>query len=268
MSRTKDYYMWEEEAYREEHDIPDDAEVDPETLAGPMRPFEWFADNLAREALDQPAYEWDVFVSYASERRTELVVPLVSALDELGVSLWFDQHHEFKYADRAINPALPASRVGVAVISPEYLPKTWTVYELDAFLDVGTPAIVILTYALAERAVHVMRQWALAQPANSAAITVIELKSARVRGAARRIRAAVRHVGANPRRTVEDRTGAQSVKGLAHEYQLTLPSQTRPTRLLPEHWNEDQEEDFLSAFSPEERDQIMGHVPEDDRYEW
>lgn len=269
MSRTKDYYMWEEEAYREEHDIPDDVEIDPDDyLEGPWRPFAWFADNLAQEALHQPAYEWDVFVSYASERRLELVAPLVSALDELGVNLWFDQHQEFKYPDRAINPALPASRVGVAVISPEYLPKKWTVYELEAFLDVGTPAITILTFALSDRAVDLVRQWALAQPADSAAITVIELKSPRVRGAARRIRAAVRRVGANPLRMVANRTRAQSVKGLAHEYQLALPSQIRPTRPLPEDWDEDQIEDFLGAFSPEERDQIMGRVPEDDRYEW
>lgn len=260
MSRSSDYYLWEEEKYREEHGIPEDEEIDPELLDRPMRPFAWFADDLQGEAASEPSYEYDVFVSYASERRSELVAPLVSALIELGVVVWFDQDHDIHYPDRAINPALPMSRVGVAVVSPEYLEKKWTVYELEAFLTIGTVEVVILAYGFEGDGLDEVRRWAENQPTDAPALTVIEMKSARVKGAARRIRAAVRRAGADPVRRVADRSHVHTAKELARQYKRTLPNTPR----WDEGMSEEDREIFLDAFTQEERNDIMGYTEEDE----
>ena len=271
MSRSKDYYLWEEDSLREEYGIPEDEEIDSELFDRPMRPFTWFADDLDSETASEPAYEYDVFISYASERRSELVEPLVSVLSELGVLVWFDQDHEIHHPDRSINPAIPRSRVGVAVVSPEYLEKRWTVYELEAFLAIGTAEVLMLVYGLSSDGLDAVRLWARDGPADAATLTVIEMKSPRVKGVARRIRAAVRRAGADPPRRIVDRTHSQTAKGLARQYERTLPPKPR--------WHEGiREEDLeivLDSFTREERNNIMGYVEEDewgrirgDRHGW
>ncbi|MEI8410919.1 MULTISPECIES: toll/interleukin-1 receptor domain-containing protein [unclassified Kribbella] len=76
--------------------------------------------------------DWDLFISYASEDRNELVGPLVNLLSQFGLKTWWDQF-ELKVGDslsRIIDIGLSRSRFGVVVISPSFLEKRWTDYEL------------------------------------------------------------------------------------------------------------------------------------------
>lgn len=77
-------------------------------------------------------FEWDLFVSYASEDREVVVRPLVALLSGLGIQAWWDQF-ELKAGDsltRTIDKGLALSRFGVVVVSRAFLEKRWTEYEL------------------------------------------------------------------------------------------------------------------------------------------
>jgi hypothetical protein len=75
----------------------------------------------------------DVFISFASEDQDEVAQPLYDALTAAGLKVWFAPitlkigDHQRKEIDRGI----ATSRFAVAIISPNYLDKGWTKYELD-----------------------------------------------------------------------------------------------------------------------------------------
>lgn len=77
--------------------------------------------------------EWDVFVSHASEDKKEIVEPLVRALQDAGLRVWYDKF-SLKVGDRlrrSIDEGLKSSRFGIVVLSPHFFRKDWSQAELD-----------------------------------------------------------------------------------------------------------------------------------------
>lgn len=80
--------------------------------------------------------QYDVFISHASEDKDEVVRPLVQALKNEGLSVWYDEF-ELKIGDslrRKIDKGLANSKFGIVVLSKEFIRKGWTNYELDGII--------------------------------------------------------------------------------------------------------------------------------------
>jgi len=82
------------------------------------------------------AYQYDVFVSHASEDTEDFVEPLVDELKRRGVTSWYDRER-MTYGDailQRMKDGLRDSRSGVIVASPHYFGKMFTKPELNALL--------------------------------------------------------------------------------------------------------------------------------------
>ncbi|EJL6392859.1 DUF1883 domain-containing protein [Vibrio vulnificus] len=78
----------------------------------------------------------DVFISHASEDKDELVRPLANALISRGLNVWFDEM-TLRIGDslrQKIDKGLANSKVGLVVLSPSFIKKGWTNYELDGIV--------------------------------------------------------------------------------------------------------------------------------------
>ncbi len=81
-------------------------------------------------------YEFDVFISYASEDRGDFVTPLFDALEQRGLRVWID-YGQITLGDslrQEIDDGLIRSRFGVIVLSPHSIEKFWTNLEWDGLL--------------------------------------------------------------------------------------------------------------------------------------
>ena len=79
---------------------------------------------------------YDAFISHASEDKEEFVRSLAEALQERGISVWYDEF-ELKVGDslrRSIDKGLAKSRFGIVVLSSAFFAKNWTQYELDGLV--------------------------------------------------------------------------------------------------------------------------------------
>lgn len=78
----------------------------------------------------------DVFISHASEDKDEFVRPLANALISHGLNVWYDEM-TLCIGDslrQKIDRGLASSRVGLVVLSPDFIKKGWTNYELDGIV--------------------------------------------------------------------------------------------------------------------------------------
>jgi hypothetical protein len=78
-------------------------------------------------------FDFDVFISHASEDKSVFVTPLANALKKYGLKVWFDKF-TLKVGDslhRSIEKGLARSRYGVVVFSPKFLAKNWPMAELN-----------------------------------------------------------------------------------------------------------------------------------------
>lgn len=78
-------------------------------------------------------FDFDVFISHASEDKAAFVTPLADALKKYGLKIWFDKF-TLKVGDslhRSIEKGLARSRYGIVVFSPKFLAKNWPQAELD-----------------------------------------------------------------------------------------------------------------------------------------
>ena len=78
----------------------------------------------------------DLFISHASEDKDDFVRPLVHALVEEGLQVWFDEF-ELHIGDslrQKIDEGLRRSRYGLVVFSPTFFEKHWTQYEMDGLI--------------------------------------------------------------------------------------------------------------------------------------
>lgn len=80
---------------------------------------------------------FDVFISHASEDKELVVRSLATALAEHGLRVWYDDF-TLRIGDslrRKIDKGLAKSRVGLVVLSPSFVSKGWTNYELDGIVS-------------------------------------------------------------------------------------------------------------------------------------
>jgi len=113
------------------------------TAAGKAR-LERLADAKRTAALrpdggvPTPAhvFEYDVFVSHASEDSADFVDALVAELNRRKLKVWYDRERMSRGDDMIarINDGLRASRCGVIVASPRYFAKVYTKPEISALL--------------------------------------------------------------------------------------------------------------------------------------
>ncbi len=78
-------------------------------------------------------FDFDVFISHASEDKAVFVTPLANALRKHGLKVWFDRF-TLKVGDslhNSIEKGLARSRYGVVVFSPKFLAKNWPMAELN-----------------------------------------------------------------------------------------------------------------------------------------
>ena len=79
---------------------------------------------------------YDVFISHASEDKTEVALPLADYLERQGFRVWLDIF-ELTVGDslrRSIDHGLSASKFGIVILSPAFLGKVWTNEELDGLV--------------------------------------------------------------------------------------------------------------------------------------
>lgn len=95
--------------------------------------------SLVREvppAVEAGAENYDVFISHASEDKESIVRSLATALSNRGLKVWYDEL-TLRIGDslrQKIDRGLANSRVGLVVLSPSFIAKGWTNYELDGIV--------------------------------------------------------------------------------------------------------------------------------------
>ena len=102
--------------------------------------------NNPREE-ERENYEWDAFISHASEDKEEVVLPLGEILEQKGMKIWIDKH-EITLGDslrRKIDEGLAKSRFGIVILSEAFFQKEWTQKELDALVarEEGSEKVIL-----------------------------------------------------------------------------------------------------------------------------
>lgn len=92
--------------------------------------------------------QYDVFISHASEDKDDFVEPLAKALQAANINTWYDsdQIGWGQSIRESIDRGLINSRFCIVVLSPSFLKKYWTNYELNGIFqkDATTDGSVIL----------------------------------------------------------------------------------------------------------------------------
>jgi hypothetical protein len=92
--------------------------------------------------------QYDVFISHASEDKDDFVEPLARALQIASINTWYDsdQIGWGQSIRQSIDRGLINSRFCIIVLSPSFLKKYWTNYELNGIFqkDATTDGSVIL----------------------------------------------------------------------------------------------------------------------------
>lgn len=97
------------------------------------------ADNIAEVSTTSGEREFDVFVSHATEDKDLVVRPLARALQDRGLSVWYDEF-ELRVGDslrRSIDKGIANSRFGLVVLSHPFFAKGWPQYELDGLVTMS-----------------------------------------------------------------------------------------------------------------------------------
>lgn len=92
--------------------------------------------NNTPPLTEQGTERHDVFISHASDDKDDFVRPLANALIAEGLSVWYDEM-TLRIGDslrQKIDKGLANSRVGLVVLSPSFIKKGWTNYELDGIV--------------------------------------------------------------------------------------------------------------------------------------
>lgn len=84
-----------------------------------------------------PVEKRDIFLCHASEDKSEVITPLVEALDSAEITYWYDQA-EIRWGDsitEKVNEGLKISKYVVVILSEAFLPKKWPQRELNSALN-------------------------------------------------------------------------------------------------------------------------------------
>jgi len=82
-------------------------------------------------------YEWDYFISYASEDKDSIARPLYNALTDRGYQVWFDEA-ELGVGDRlltSLDHGLRNCNQGVVILSQAFFGKNWPTLELEGLVQ-------------------------------------------------------------------------------------------------------------------------------------
>lgn len=90
--------------------------------------------SKSEEAEKEAMY--DVFISHASEDKESFVNPLVEALQDAGVRVWYDalEMEWGKSLREQIDNGIKRSKYAIVVLSKNFFAKKWTNRELDGIL--------------------------------------------------------------------------------------------------------------------------------------
>jgi TIR domain/Protein of unknown function (DUF3606) len=91
-------------------------------------------------------YEWDVFISHASEDKESVARPLANRLAGFGLKVWLDES-ELHLGDslrEKIDVGLAQSRFGLVILSPAFFAKIWTKSELDGLVAKEVDGIKVI----------------------------------------------------------------------------------------------------------------------------
>jgi hypothetical protein len=108
----------------------------PEIREVPLSSVPSLVQNDSPPSIAPEGREHDVFISHASEDKDEIVRPLANALVKEGLDVWYDEF-ALRIGDslrQKIDRGLAKSRVGLVVLSPSFIDKGWTNYELDGIV--------------------------------------------------------------------------------------------------------------------------------------
>lgn len=95
-----------------------------------------YSSKIAINYDEESDKEFDFFISHASEDKDEIVRDLADALKQNGFEVWYDEF-ELKIGDslrKKIDSGLINSRFGIVIISPSFVKKNWTEYELNGMV--------------------------------------------------------------------------------------------------------------------------------------
>lgn len=108
----------------------------PEIRQTPLTEVPSLVRSNIPPAVDSGGQTHDVFISHASEDKEEIVRPLANALVDQGLDVWYDEF-TLRIGDslrQKIDRGLANSRVGLVVLSTNFISKGWTNYELDGIV--------------------------------------------------------------------------------------------------------------------------------------
>lgn len=108
----------------------------PEIRERPLSSLRGLVRDNVPPAPDDRSKSYDVFISHASEDKDDIVRSLANALSSRGLEVWYDEF-TLRIGDslrQKIDKGLANSRVGLVVLSPAFLSKGWTNYELDGIV--------------------------------------------------------------------------------------------------------------------------------------
>lgn len=88
----------------------------------------------------------DLFLSYASEDRDDLVRPIAEELRRRGLSVWIDEGEIVPGVDfvNAIQSGMKSAHAVVVFLTGSFLKKRWPMLELNNFLAMGKPLIPVV----------------------------------------------------------------------------------------------------------------------------
>ena len=112
-------------------------EYSPPPISALVRPVGQDNPDVPISDESEQASNYDVFISHATEDKENVVRPLAISLVSHGLKVWYDEF-ELRIGDnlrRKIDTGVSRSRFGVVVISPSFLGKNWTQYELDGLVS-------------------------------------------------------------------------------------------------------------------------------------
>ena len=108
----------------------------PELREAPLSSIPSLVREPPPEVQGDRAATYDVFISHASEDKDAIVRSLATALTGHGLKVWYDEF-TLRIGDslrQKIDRGLATSRVGLVVLSPDFIAKGWTNYELDGIV--------------------------------------------------------------------------------------------------------------------------------------
>lgn len=117
---------------------------------------------MIQHIIEKDRYLYDVFLSHASEDKDAVARPLAGFLEELGLTVWYDET-ELRKGDRLVaklNNGISASRFGILILSKHYFGKRWTNFELDTleYLAVTEDRVLIpIWHNISESEVRALR---------------------------------------------------------------------------------------------------------------